>query len=187
MPPVRNLPPEHTIVYPNRDRAISQATKGMVILLLLISIGLMLVVTIGAWSELQGMKPVNFALCIAYLVIALSVARWARGLLPVAAALALLLLIVSVIAETGVSGTSWADRNHPGFATAHALSGGVGLSADTIGLVILLIAPVQLLLILFSMGGFAQRWNVETEVPIDEAVRRRHKPAASSPTKPAAA
>ena len=43
-------------------------------------------------------------------------ARWARGLLPLAAALAILLLIVAVVAGLGVTGTSWFDRNHAGFA-----------------------------------------------------------------------
>ena len=49
---------------------------------------------------------------------------------------------------------------------------GPGLSPDFLGLITLLIAPVQLLLIVFAMYGFSQGWNVELEVPIEEARRR---------------
>ena len=76
----------------------------------------MLILTIGGWSKLQGLKPVNFVWCLVYLVFAFYIARWARGLLPIAAALAILLLIIAVIAGTGIAGTSWFDRNHAGFA-----------------------------------------------------------------------
>jgi hypothetical protein len=186
MPPVRNLPPGYTVIHPNRDKAVCKATKFIVILILLISVGLMLIVTIGGWSKLQGLKPVNFAWCVIYLIFAVYVARWTRGLLPIAAALAILLLILSLIAGTGVSGTSWFDRSHTGFAGASTLFGGSGLSPDVLGTVTLLIAPVQVLLIFFAMRGFAQGWNVEVEVPIDEA-KRRGGAAATPPTAPAAA
>ena len=106
MPPVRNLRPGYVVIRPNRDKAVCKATKLIVVLILLISVGLMLIVTIGGWSKLQGLKPVNFAWCLVYLLIAVYVWRWTRGLLPIAAALAILLLILSLIAGTGVSGTS---------------------------------------------------------------------------------
>jgi hypothetical protein len=188
MPPVRNLQPGHTVIYPNRDKVASQATKAIVVLILLISVVLMLIITVGGWSKLQGLKPVNFAWCLIYLAFAYYVARWARGLLPIAAALAILLLIISLIAGLGAAGTSWFDRNHTGFGSPHTLFGGAGLSPDALGLVTLLLAPVQVLLILFAMQGFAQGWNVEVEVPIEEAERRRrgrHPP--KSPPAPAAA
>ena len=56
-----------------------------------------------------------------------------------------------------------------------------------LGLITLLIAPVQVLLIFFAMRGFAQGWNVEVEMPIEEARRRGHTPAAPPPPTPAAA
>jgi hypothetical protein len=172
MPAVRNLRPGYTITYPNRDKAASQATKLVVVVILLASVVLMLAITIGGWSKLQGLTPVNFVWCLAYLIIAFYVWRWGRGLLPIAAALAILLLIVALIAGTGASSTSWFDRNSYGYATAQTLFGGTGLSADTLGLLTVLLAPVQLLLIFFSMRGFAQGWNVEVEVPIDELRER---------------
>ena len=185
MPPVRHIPPGYTIIHPNRDKAVCKATKLIVVLILLASIGLMLIVTIGGWSKLQGLKPVNFAWCIVYLLIAVYVWRWTRGLLPIAAALAILLLILSLIAGTGVSGTSWFDRNHFGFAAPHTIFGGKGLNPDILGTITLIMAPVQVLLIFFSMRGFAQGWNVELEVPIEEARRRGSTPA--TPTAPATA
>jgi hypothetical protein len=173
MPPVRNLSPGHVVIYPNRDKVTSQATKLIVVGILLISVVLMMIVTVGGWSKLQGLKPVNFAWSAIYLGVAFYVARWARGLLPIAAALAVLLLIITLIAGLGASGTSWFDRNHLGFAAPQSLFGGAGLSPDALGVVTLLIAPVQVLLIIFSMRAFSQAWNVEVEVPIEEAERRR--------------
>jgi hypothetical protein len=176
------------VIYPNRDKATSKATKAIVVVILLISVALMLIVTIGGWSKLQGLKPVNFAWCLIYLLFAFYIMRWARGLLPIAAAMAVLLLIIALIAGLGASGTSWFDRSHTGFAGPHLLFGGKGLTPDTLGLLTLLIAPVQLLLILVAMRGFAQGWNVELEVPEEEAERRRSgKQPKSSPPEPAAA
>ncbi len=188
VPQERNLQPGYTVIYPNRDKATSKVTKSIVVLILLISVALMLIVTVGGWSKLQGLKPVNFAWCLIYLLFAFYISRWARGLLPIAAAMAVLLLIIALIAGLGASGTSWFDRSHTGFAAAQLMFGGKGLTPDTLGLFTLLIAPVQVLLIIFAMRGFSQGWNVELEVPEEEAKRRRSgKAPKSSPPKPAAA
>jgi hypothetical protein len=173
MPVGKTVTPGYTVIYPNREKASSKTTKAIVVLIMLVSVGLMLIVTIGGWSKLQGMKPVNFVYCLAYLIMAFYIgARWSRGLLPIVAALAVLLLIMSLIAGSGAAGTSWFDRNSFGFAGAQTLFGGKGLNPDFLGLITLLIAPVQVLLIFFAMYGFAQGWNVEVEVPIEEARRR---------------
>jgi hypothetical protein len=158
----------------------------IVVLLLLASVVLMLIMTIGGWSKLDGLKPINFVWCIVYLVSAFYVWRWARGVLPMAAALGILLLIVAVIAATGLAGTSWFTRSHTGFSAAQSLFGGTGLSADALGTVAVILAPIQLALIIFTMSGFVQGWNVEREVPIEEARRRGSTPAAQPP-EPAAA
>jgi hypothetical protein len=185
-PPPRNIQPGYTVIYPNRDKAASKSAKGIVVLLLLASVALMLLVTFGGWSKLQGLKAVNFIWSAVYLIIAFYVSRWARGLLPIAAALAVLLLILSVIAGTGYAGTSWFDRNHTGFGHADSIFGGTGFGPDLLGLLVVLIAPVQVLLIGFGMYAFGQGWNVEQEVPIEEARRRTGAPPASPPA-PAAA
>jgi len=88
-------------------------------------------------------------------VIAFYVARWNRGVLPVAAALAIVLLIFAAVAGPG-----WFDRDKTGFEDP-------ALDSGLLGLITLLIVPVQLLLIAFAMRGFQQEWNVEVERRIE--------------------
>jgi lysylphosphatidylglycerol synthetase-like protein (DUF2156 family) len=184
----RTLTPGYVVVYPNREKPASRTTRAVIVVLLLISVLLMLIVTVGGWSKLEGMKAVNFVWCLVYLVIAYYIAkRWTRGLLPIAAALAILLLLVALIAGTGITGTSWFDRNSFGFGAPHTLFGGRGLGPDLLGLITLLLVPLQVLLIFFSMMGFSQAWNVELEVPPDEALRRSQRQSGPPPPRPAPA
>jgi hypothetical protein len=173
----KTVTPGYAVVYPNREKAGSKVMKALVALILLLSVALVLIVTVGGWSQLEGMKPLNFFWCIAYVIIAFYVfVRWSRGMLPIAAGLAILLLMVAVVAGAGLAGTSWFDRSNAGFAHAKSLLGGQGLSSDTLGTVTLLLVPVQVLLILLALGAFAQGWNVEQEVPIEEARKRGYNP-----------
>jgi hypothetical protein len=142
---------EVVIEHPNRGKAASKATKAVVLLLLLVSVALMLIVTIGGWDTLQGAKPVQIGYIAVYLIIAYYVARWNRGVLPVAAALAILLAIFAAVAVPG-----WFDRDAAGFAQP-------AIDASVLGLVCALLIPVQILLIAFAMRGFNQAWNVEVE------------------------
>jgi len=137
--------------YPNRDKPVVKATKGVVILLLLISIGVMLIITVGGWSALEGMQPVQIAYMAVYLVLAYYAARWNRGVLPVTAALAIILLIFAIVA-----GPEWFNRDKTGFTQPL-------LPANLVGLFVLLLIPVQVLLIAFAMRGFQQDWHVEVE------------------------
>ena len=139
------------IEHPNRAKASSKLTRVVVVLLLLVSAVLVTIVTLGGWETLQGAKALQVAYILVYLVIAFFVLRWSRGVLPLAAALAIVLLIFAA-----VSAPAWFDRDQPGFADP-ALDEGV------LGLVTALIVPVQLLLIAFAMSGFRQAWNVEVE------------------------
>jgi lysylphosphatidylglycerol synthetase-like protein (DUF2156 family) len=182
MAQVRNVRPGYAVIHPNRDKWICKITRLIVVLILLASVALMLVLTIGGWSKLQGLKPINFAWCILYLIMAFFVLRWARGLLPITAGLAILLLIVAVIAGTGVAGTSWFDRSHHGFAGAQSLLGGKGLSDDALGSATVLLIPVEVALIVFAMIGFAQGWNVEIEVSQEEAEKLLSPPVAVGPS-----
>jgi hypothetical protein len=166
---------EYVLERPNRDKASSKTTKAVVILLLLVSVLLMLIVTVGGWGELQGAQALQFAYIVVYLVLAFYVARWNRGVLPLAAALAILLAIFAAVA-----GPRWFARDEPGFATPGALWGGDGLDSGLLGLVTLLIVPVQVLLIVFSLQAFRQEWQVEVEVPADE-VRRPSGPGGARP------
>ena len=179
----RNVTPGYVVIHPNRDKAICKLTKLIVVLLLIASVVLMMILTIGGWSKLQGMKPVNFIWSAVYLVIGYYIfVRWARGLLPIAAALAVLLLLIAIISGFGLNGTSWFDRNHHGFGAAQSLFGGQGLSTDVLGTITLLLIPVEIALVVFAMIGFSQGWNVELEVPADEAQRRGSKPIAHGPS-----
>ena len=142
---------EIVIDYPNRERAASKATKAVVLLLLVASAVLEAVVAIGGWDVLAGMQVPLILLILLNLVMAFFIARWKSGVLPVAAALAIVMLIFAV-----VSAPAWLDRDKAGFTDPL-------LSAGLLGLVTFLIVPVQILLIAFAMRGFAQRWNVEVE------------------------
>ena len=184
----RTVSPGYAVVFPNREKAASKLMKAVVAVILLVSVGLLLIVTIGGWSQLEGMKPINFVWCISYLIIAFYVfAKWARGMLPIAAGLAILLLMIALVAGLGLAGTSWFDRSHAGFAHAQSMLGGQGLSAKTLGTVVLLLVPVQVLLILAALQAFAQGWNVEQEVPIDEARKRGYRPPEARSGEPATA
>jgi lysylphosphatidylglycerol synthetase-like protein (DUF2156 family) len=189
---VRTVTPGHVVVYPNREKATSKTTKAIVVLLLLASVVDMLLITVGGWSKLQGLKPVDLAWCVLYLILAYYVgARWSRGALTISAALAILLLIVAVIGGIGLSGTSWFQRNSFGFGAPHMLFGGKGFGPDFLGFLTILLIPLQALLIAFASIGFSQAWNVETEAPIDEARRRGYRvpsgPSGPSSPEPAPA
>jgi hypothetical protein len=184
----RSVTPGYEVVYPNRDKAASKMTKAVVGVILLVSVGLMLIITIGGWSALQGLKGVNLVWCVLYVLLAFYIwTRWARGLLPIAAAFAVLLLMLAVVAGTGLAGTSWFNRSHYGFAPATSMFGSKGLSPDVIGLATVLLIPVQVLLIFFTMLGFTQGWNVEMEVPKDKAKRKDKGSSSSSSGQPATA
>jgi protein-S-isoprenylcysteine O-methyltransferase Ste14 len=161
------------IVHPNRDKAESHATRAAVMLLLLTSGGLIAIVTIGGWSRLAGAQVVAVGLVILYLVMAYYVGRWNRGVLPVAAALGVLMAILA-----GVAGPGWFDRDKSGFSDPT-------LEPSIIGLLTIILVPVCLLLIAFAMRGFQQKWNVEVEVAREDAERGRPRDFEGSEPTPA--
>jgi presenilin-like A22 family membrane protease len=139
------------VEHPNRAKASSKVTRAIVVLLLVVSAALMIVISVGGWDTLQGAKGLQVAYIVVYLVIAFFVLRWNRGVLPLAAALAIVLLIFAAVAAP-----AWFDRDQPGF-TDPTLDEGI------LGLLTALLVPVQILLIAFAMRGFQQAWNVEVE------------------------
>jgi hypothetical protein len=149
------------LIHPNRDKAESKATKASVIVLLLVSAALILIITLGGWSELQGAQVVSFGYVIVYVGMAFLVARWNRGVLPVAAALAILFAVVAAVA-----GPAWFDRDKAGFDDP-------ALEPSILGLLTIILIPVQLILIVAALRGFQQQWNIEVEVTRDEAERYR--------------
>jgi presenilin-like A22 family membrane protease len=151
----------YVIERPNREKASSKTTRAIVVLLLLVSAALMLIVMLGGWSVLQSGAALQLAYVIVYVGMAYYVAQWNRGPLPVAAALAIILGIFAVIA-----GPEWFQRDKNGFSTPDSVFGTAGLDSQTLGVVTLLLVPLQALLIFFSMQGFRQDWHVEVERPV---------------------
>jgi len=150
-PRERTAQPGVIITHPNRHKPVVQATRATVVLLLLASAALVLIVTVGGWGVLESAKPVDIGYVVVYLVLAFFAARWNRGVLPVSAVLAVLLLIFCLVA-----GPSWFSRDKSSFEQPD-------LDAGLLGLLTLLLVPVQILLIAFAMRGFNQGWNVEEE------------------------
>ena len=152
---------DRVIIHPNRDKPESKATRAAVILLLITSAALIAIVTIGGWSELQGAQMVAVGYVIVYAVMAYFVVQWNRGVLPVAAGLAVLFAVVASVAAP-----AWFERDKNGFAQP-------ALEPSILGLLTIIIVAVQILLVAFAMRGFQQQWNVEVEVDRDEADRYR--------------
>jgi presenilin-like A22 family membrane protease len=139
------------IEHPNREKAESRATKTIVVALLLLSAAIMAIVTVGGWDTLQGAKSLQIAYILVYVVLAFQIARWRSGLLPVAAALAIVLLIFAAI-----SGPQWFARDKNGFSDP-------ALDESILGLLTVILVPLQVLLIVFAARGFSQKWSVEIE------------------------
>src|SRR5271167_866353 len=99
------------INHPNRDKPVVQGTRATVVLLLLVSAGLLLIITVSGWNVLESAVVIQIAYIAVYLTMAFFAVRWNRGVLPVAAALAVILLILALVA-----GPSWFDREKTGFA-----------------------------------------------------------------------
>jgi lysylphosphatidylglycerol synthetase-like protein (DUF2156 family) len=140
-----------TIRHPNREKAESKATKAIVVLLLLASAALIAIITFGGWSALQGAQFVAIASIIIYLLMAYYVARWNRGVLPVASALAILIAVLAAIAAP-----AWFNRDKAGFHNP-------ALPPSFLGTLCIVLVPVSLFLIAFAMRGFTQEWHVEVE------------------------
>ena len=97
-------------------------------------------------------------------MLAFYAARWNRGVLPISASLAVLLMIFAAVAGPG-----WFARDKTGFAQPT-------INAGLLGVLTLLIVPVQILLVTFAMRGFSQGWNVELERREPELAARRLSP-----------
>jgi hypothetical protein len=151
------------IEHPNRRNASSQLARLVVIVLLLVSAAVTLIILLGGWDAIEGAKPIQVAFIVIYFVAALFVARWSRGVLPMVAALAIILAIFGAVAAP-----AWFDRDGPGFTDP-------ALSADVLGLLCTLLVALQLVLAVVAMIAFRQKWNVEAERPREE--KRRVEPA----------
>jgi presenilin-like A22 family membrane protease len=159
--------PGYELWRPNREKPESKMTKTVVAFVLLVSAGLLVLITLGGWEALQGSQVAVMALVYAalYVLFALLVLRWNRGVLPVASALAIILAIFAVIA-----GPAWFDRDKEGLETP-------ALPEELLGLLTFLVIPVQLLLIAIALIGFNQSWHVEEERPVGGYREDEEQPA----------
>ena len=139
------------IEHPNRDKPESQATRAIVVGLLLVSTAVLALATAGGWEKIQGAKPLLVAYILIYVLLAFYIARWRSGLLPVAASFAVILLIFCAI-----SGPQWFSRDGAGFEDPL-------LEESVVGLLTLVLVPLQILLIIAAARGFSQKWSVEVE------------------------
>jgi hypothetical protein len=163
------------IEHPNREKAASKLMRLLVIVLLLASAGLLVIITIGGWEALVGAKLLQVAYIALYLLLAFFVARWNRGVLPLIAALAIVLLIFAAVSAPG-----WFDRSQDGFTDP-------ALPSELLGLLTALVVPVQLLLIATAMSGFRQAWNVEVERGTGEPDEPRPREQRAEPSGPSPA
>jgi len=157
--------PDVAVEHPNRKKASSKATRLVIVVLLLATAILMIVISIGAWDVLVGAKALQLIYIGLYVLLAFFVARWSRGVLPLIAALAIVLFIFALVSVPG-----WFERDKEGFTDP-------AIASDVIGLLTAIIVPLQLLLIAFAMRGFQQAWNVEVEHTADGGRRGHTAPA----------
>jgi hypothetical protein len=152
--------PGYELWRPNRDKAESRTTKAVVAFVLTSSAVLLIVITIGGWERLQspslGLVTIGWAGL--YLLFAWLVLRWNRGVLPVSASLAVIMVIFAAVSAPG-----WFERAKTGLSSPL-------LPEDLLGLLTVIVIAVQLLLIGVAMIGFNQEWQVEEERPTGEAL-----------------
>jgi hypothetical protein len=122
------------------------------------------VIIIGGWSRLEGVKALTIIYAGLYVLFAFLVARWNRGVLPVASALAIILAIFA-----GIAAPAWFDRAKDGLSDP-------ALPPDLLGILCLLLVPLQVILIAVAMVAFNQDWHVEEERPIGDEIPPGNEP-----------
>jgi hypothetical protein len=161
---------EGGVKHPNREKPESKQTRAIVTFLLLASAAILTVIAIGGWDKFQGAKPVTVFYILVYLLFAYYVSRWNRGVLPVATALSVILIIFAAVAAP-----AWFARDKEGFDSP-------ALPEDVLGLLTLTLIPLALLLIVFAMRGFQQQWNIEAGSRADLEARGLLGTPGSEPT-----
>jgi hypothetical protein len=154
---VGQVRPGYELWRPNREKAGSQTMKWLIVLLLLATAGLAALITIGGWSVLKGgsgMGVVCAIYALLYVLFAFRVAMWSRGVLPLAAALSMILAILCA-----VGAESWFERDKSGFSEPL-------LPSSLVGALVIVLGLLQIVVIAAALYGFNQNWHVEEERPI---------------------
>src|SRR5262245_10476214 len=150
--------PGYELWRPNRQKAEAKSARALVVFLLLVTAALCFVIIIGGWSRLEGVKLLTIVYAGLYILFAYLVARWNRGVLPVASALSIILAIFA-----GIAAPAWFDRSKEGLSNP-------ALPPDLLGILCLLLVPLQVILIAVAMVAFNQDWHVEEERPIGDEI-----------------
>ena len=154
---VGEVRPGYELWRPNRERSGSATAKFVIVFLLLATAALAALITIAGWPLLKGggaMGVVCIIYAVLYALFGFLVARWNRGVLPVAAATSMILAIFCA-----VGADSWFAREKDGFAEAL-------LPSSLLGLLVIALGLLQIVLIAAALYGFNQEWHVEEERPI---------------------
>jgi predicted membrane channel-forming protein YqfA (hemolysin III family) len=157
---VGEVRPGYELWRPNREKPESVTAKAAIVLLLAATAIIAALITVCGWSLLKGgggMGIVCAIYALLYALFAFRVARWSRGVLPVAAALSMILAIFCA-----VGAESWFSRDKDGFDQAL-------LPSSAIGLLVVILGLLQVVLIAAAFYGFSQEWHVEEERPIGSA------------------
>jgi lysylphosphatidylglycerol synthetase-like protein (DUF2156 family) len=156
--------PGYELWRPNREKPEARSARALVVFLLLVTAALTFVIIIGGWSRLEGVKALTIIYAGLYVLFAFLVARWNRGVLPVASALAIILAIFA-----GIAAPAWFDRAKDGLSDP-------ALPPDLLGILCLLLVPLQVILIAVAMVAFNQNWHVEEERPIGDEIPPGNEP-----------
>ncbi|MEH3052714.1 MAG: hypothetical protein PGN13_01740 [Patulibacter minatonensis] len=148
--------PDVVITHPNRDTAAAKTTRSFVILVLAASCVLTFVLLFGAWGHQLGAQGLQFVTGILFGYFAFGVARWRSGVLPIAAGVA---IVTGVFAAVSVSG--WFDRDGLGYEATP-------IPQDLLGVLLIAFAILQMVVVVLTLRGFTQQWQVELEVPRNE-------------------
>jgi len=161
--------PGYELWRPNREKPEAKSARALVVFLLLVTAGIAFVIIVGGWTRLEGVKVLTILYAAVYVLFAFLVARWNRGVLPVASALAIILAIFA-----GIAAPAWFDRDKPGLS-------GPALPDELLGLLCLLLVPIQVILIAVAMVAFNQEWHVEEERPIGDELPPAGPPEEEDP------
>jgi len=151
---VGEVRPGYELWRPNREKAESVTTKFVLVFLLAATAAIAGLVTITGFSLMTGgggMGVICLIFAVLYAFFAFLVARWNRGILPVAAALS---TILAIFCATGAD--SWFARDKAGFEDAL-------IPVTAIGLLVVILGLLQLVLIAVALYAFNQNWHVEEE------------------------
>jgi lysylphosphatidylglycerol synthetase-like protein (DUF2156 family) len=157
---IGELRPGYELWHPNREKSGVITTKFVIIFLMLATAAIAALVTITGFSLLSGGESMGIVCLIyaaLYALFAYRVARWSRGVLMVAAPLSTILVIFCA-----VGANSWFARDKAGFEEA-------AIPVPLIGLLVVVLALLQVVLIALAFYGFNQDWHVEEERPIGSA------------------